>query len=84
MGATAKAVSTRPRRRPLTWRRARRGSVPYLLIFPVLAVMAAILAYPLYQLIRLAFQKYGLPELISHKGVYVGFANFTISRTYTT
>ncbi|HUZ16138.1 MAG TPA: sugar ABC transporter permease [Gaiellaceae bacterium] len=77
MGAAAEAVSTRPRRRPLTWRRARRGSVPYLLIFPVIAVMAAILAYPLYQLVRLAFQRYGLPELISHKGVYVGFANFT-------
>jgi len=77
MGAAAEAVSTWPRRRPLTWRRARRGSVPYLLIFPVIAVMAAILAYPLYQLVRLAFQRYGLPELISHKGVYVGFANFT-------
>jgi len=77
MGAAAEAVTTRPRRRPLTWRRARRGSVPYLLILPVIAVMAAILAYPLYQLIRLAFQRYGLNELIAHKGVYVGFANFT-------
>jgi len=43
----------------------------------VIAVLAAILAYPLYQLVRLAFQRYGLPELIAHKGVYVGFANFT-------
>ncbi len=57
MGAAAEAVSTRPRRRPLTWRQARRGSVPYLLIFPVLAVMAAILGYPLYQLIRLALRE---------------------------
>ncbi len=39
--------------------------------------MAAILGYPLYQLFRLAFQRYGLPELIAHKGVYVGWANFT-------
>jgi N,N'-diacetylchitobiose transport system permease protein len=77
MGAAAEAVSTRPRRRPLTWRRARRGSVPYLLIFPVIAVLGAILAYPLYQLFRLAFQRYGLFELIAHKGVYVGFANFS-------
>jgi N,N'-diacetylchitobiose transport system permease protein len=77
MGAAVEAVSTRPRRRPLTWRRARRGSVPYLLILPVIAVMAAILAYPLYQLFRLAFQRYGLSELISHKGVWVGFVNFT-------
>ena len=77
MGAAAEAVTTRPRRRPLTWRRTRRGAVPYVLIFPVLAVLAAILGYPLYQLFRLAFQQYGLPELIAHKGVYVGFANFT-------
>jgi N,N'-diacetylchitobiose transport system permease protein len=76
MGAAAEAVTTRPRRRPLTWRRARRGAVPYLLIFPVLAVLAAILGYPLYQLVRLSLEQYGLPELIAHKGVYVGFANF--------
>jgi N,N'-diacetylchitobiose transport system permease protein len=77
MGAAAEAVTTRPRRRPLTWRRARRGAVPYFLILPVIAVLAAILGYPLYQLIRLSFQRYQLPELIAHKGVYVGFANFS-------
>jgi N,N'-diacetylchitobiose transport system permease protein len=76
VGAAAEAVTTRPRRRPLTWRRARRGAVPYLLIFPVLAVLAAILGYPLYQLVRLSLEQYGLPELIAHKGVYVGLANF--------
>jgi N,N'-diacetylchitobiose transport system permease protein len=77
MGAAAEAVSPRPRRRPLTWRRTRRGSVPYLLIFPVIAVLAAILGYPLYQLFRLAFEQYQLPQLIAHKGTYVGFANFS-------
>ena len=76
MGAAAEAVTTRPRRRPLTWRRTRRGAVPYLLIFPVLAVLAAILGYPLYQLVRLSLEQYQLPELIAHKGVYVGLANF--------
>src|SRR5579871_1009631 len=77
MGAAAEAVSTRPRRRPLTWRRTRRGAVPYLLILPVIAVLAAILGYPLYQLVQLAFQRYQLPELIAHKGIYVGLANFS-------
>src|SRR5436305_7135032 len=77
MGAAAEAVTKRPRRRPLTWRRARRGAVPYFLIFPVVAVLAAILGYPLYQLVRLAFQRYGLFELIAHKGIYVGWANFS-------
>jgi N,N'-diacetylchitobiose transport system permease protein len=77
MGAAAEAVATRPRRRPLTWRRTRRGAVPYFLIFPVIAVLAAILGYPLYQLVRLSFERYTLPELIAHKGVYVGLANYT-------
>jgi N,N'-diacetylchitobiose transport system permease protein len=77
VGAAAEAVTTRPRRRPLTWRRTRRGAVPYFLIFPVLAVLAALLGYPLYQLVRLSFQQYQLPELIAHKGIYVGFANYT-------
>jgi N,N'-diacetylchitobiose transport system permease protein len=47
------------------------------LIFPVLAVLAAILGYPLYQLFRLSSERYGLTELIAHKGVYVGFENFS-------
>jgi N,N'-diacetylchitobiose transport system permease protein len=40
-------------------------------------VLAAILGYPLYQLFRLAFEQYQLPQLIAHKGTYVGFANFS-------
>ena len=43
----------------------------------MLAVLAALLGYPLYQLVRLSFQQYQLPELIAHKGIYVGFANYT-------
>ena len=43
----------------------------------MLAVLAAILGYPLYQLVRLSFERYTLPELIAHKGVYVGLANYT-------
>jgi len=77
LGAAAEAVSKRPRQRPFNWRRTRRGTVPYLLIFPVVATLAAILGYPLYQLFRLAFERYGLPELIAHHGVYVGLANFS-------
>jgi N,N'-diacetylchitobiose transport system permease protein len=54
----------------------RRGSVPYLLILPVVAVMAAVLGYPLYKLVTLSFQQYKLPELIQHRGVWIGFDNF--------
>ena len=35
-----------------------------------------ILGYPLYWLVRLSLQQYGLFELIRHKGVGVGLANY--------
>jgi N,N'-diacetylchitobiose transport system permease protein len=39
-------------------------------------VIAAVLGYPLYQLVALSFQKYGLFELIAHKGQWIGFDNY--------
>ena len=50
--------------------------MPYLLVLPVAAVIGAILGYPLYKLVTLAFQQYGLPELIQRKGVWIGLDNF--------
>jgi N,N'-diacetylchitobiose transport system permease protein len=50
--------------------------VPYLLVLPVAVVIGAILGYPLYKLVTLAFQQYGLPELIQRKGVWIGLDNF--------
>jgi N,N'-diacetylchitobiose transport system permease protein len=50
--------------------------VPYLLILPVLATVAAILGYPLYNLVTLSFQRYTLFELIQRKGVGIGWANY--------
>ncbi len=38
--------------------------------------MAAILAYPIYRLVRISLERYGLPELIQHRGVYIGLHNF--------
>jgi len=51
--------------------------VPYWLILPVLAVMAAVLGYPIYKLVTLSFQQYGLPELIQRKGEWIGFDNYS-------
>jgi N,N'-diacetylchitobiose transport system permease protein len=78
-GGTAIAAEDgyRPRRRPLTVARAARAVTPYLLILPVLIVIAAILGYPLYHLARLSFQKYGLFELIQRHGTNVGWANYS-------
>ena len=72
----AEAALQPRRRRPLTFARAFRGAVPYLLILPVVLTIGAILGYPLYQLVRLSFQRYGLEELIQHAGTGVGWANY--------
>ena len=64
------------RRPPLSRSRVLRGSVPYLLILPVLVVIAAILGYPLYKLVTLSLQQYGLPELIQRKGEWIGLDNY--------
>jgi N,N'-diacetylchitobiose transport system permease protein len=42
----------------------------------VLTAIGAVLGYPLYNLITLSFQRYGLPELIQRKGAWIGFDNF--------
>ena len=64
------------RRRRLTWRRVLSavGAVPPVL--PVLVVIGAILGYPLYKLVTLSFQQYGLFELIQRKGKWIGFDNY--------
>jgi N,N'-diacetylchitobiose transport system permease protein len=64
------------RRRRLTRARIARAVAPYGLIAPSLLVIGAILAYPLYFLVRLSFQHYGLFELIRHQGTWIGLHNF--------
>ena len=76
MGVAAETTRRWSRRRPHVWRRAAAGSVPYALVLPVVAVIAAILGYPIYSLVRLSLQRYGLFELIAHHGEYVGLHNF--------
>ena len=50
---------------------------PYLLIAPSLLALGLILGFPIYKLISLSFERYGLAEIIAGKGVFVGLANFT-------
>ena len=58
-------------------RRHRRFSfAPYGLIFPVAAAMVVILGYPIYKLVRISFEQYGLFELIQHKGHWIGLENY--------
>jgi N,N'-diacetylchitobiose transport system permease protein len=50
--------------------------VPYLLVSPVVFVLFAVLAYPIYYLVRISLEKFGLFELIQHHGIYIGLDNF--------
>ena len=75
MTVVAETPTLRSRRRPRS-ARILRASVPYLLILPVVVVITAILGYPLYKLVTLSFQQYGLAELIQRRGVWIGFDNY--------
>jgi N,N'-diacetylchitobiose transport system permease protein len=77
MSVAAEATAHRPRRRQSRIRQWGRASVPYLLILPAIAVITAILGYPLYKLVVLSFQQYGLAELIQRQGVWIGFDNYS-------
>jgi N,N'-diacetylchitobiose transport system permease protein len=64
------------RRRRLSRHRLGHALAPYALVAPAVAVIGVILAYPLYLLGKMSFEKYGLFELIRHQGRWVGTANY--------
>ncbi len=64
------------RRRRFSRRRVGQAAAPYLLLAPAAAVIGLVLAYPLYLLVKMSFQKYGLFELIRHQGKWIGTANY--------
>ena len=76
MTAAETSILESPRRRRVTLARLARASVPYWLILPVLLAVGAILGYPLYSLVRLSFQHYGLFELIQRQGQPIGLDNY--------
>jgi N,N'-diacetylchitobiose transport system permease protein len=56
--------------------RAGRALAPYGLLLPAAVVIGGVLGYPLYLLVSLSFQHYGLFQLIRHKGEWVGLGNY--------
>jgi N,N'-diacetylchitobiose transport system permease protein len=64
------------RRRRAVRRRLGQAAAPYALLAPATAVIGVILAYPLYLLVKMSFQQYGIPSLISHKGTWIGTRNY--------
>jgi len=73
--AAGTLLGTSRRRRRLGVRAAH-AAVPYALILPVVVVIGVILGYPLYWLVKLSTERYGLFELIRHAGSSVGLANY--------
>jgi len=74
------ALAVEPVARPARRRSRARvagGAVPYALIAPAVLVIAAVLGYPLYKIVALSFQEYGLAELIQHKGKWIGLDNYS-------
>jgi N,N'-diacetylchitobiose transport system permease protein len=83
LSSTSRRRPAARRGQPLRSRFAKRGG-PYLLVLPSLVVIAAVLAYPVYELFLLAFQHFGLPQILhesSHKlgkpATWAGWSNFT-------
>jgi len=76
MAAAAETTLHRSRRRRRFWGQTVRRSVPYGLILPVVVVIGVILGYPLYWLVKLSTERYGLFELIQHRGVSIGLDNY--------
>ncbi|MFZ9143270.1 MAG: carbohydrate ABC transporter permease, partial [Candidatus Nanopelagicaceae bacterium] len=56
--------------------RPKKNLWPYLLITPALAVILLILGFPVFRLITLSFQQFGLAEIVSGIPTWVGFENF--------
>jgi N,N'-diacetylchitobiose transport system permease protein len=76
VAATVAEPALARRRRPLVSRLGSRAT-PYALLLPATAVIGAVLAYPLYFMVRLSFQHYGLFQLIRHKGEWIGTQNYS-------
>src|SRR5262245_17166372 len=80
--ATEPYVDPAPRRPPRSpsardrWRRRRSRTLPYLLVLPAVAVLVGMLGYPLYRLVVLSLQRFGLRQQFGQAPEWVGLENF--------
>jgi len=73
--ATAPAAGPSPGGRTRRLRR-RRTVLPYGLLAPAVLVIAVMLGYPLYRLVILSLQDFGLPQVFGQPAEWVGLENF--------
>jgi|SRR5215210_371146 len=74
--AGRESASSSRRRGGDTAARLREGLPAYALLAPTILVLVGVLAYPLYWLVRISFEHFGLRELIAHKGTWTGLDNY--------
>jgi N,N'-diacetylchitobiose transport system permease protein len=72
-----KLESAEPVITPSTSTSWRYGRLPYGLIAPSVLLLLLVLAWPMYRLVTLSFQDYGLEALIKGSGEWIGFGNYT-------
>jgi N,N'-diacetylchitobiose transport system permease protein len=77
VSAAGSEVRLAPRQRRLSRQRAAAAAAPYALLVPAGLVIGTVLGYPLYLLVKLSFERYGLFELVRHHGVWTGLDNYT-------
>ena len=77
MSAAGSEVRLAPRQRRWSRQQAAAAAAPYALLVPAGLVIGAVLGYPLYLLVKLSFERYGLFELVRHHGVWTGLDNYT-------
>jgi N,N'-diacetylchitobiose transport system permease protein len=70
------AAIAAPDLEPASRRRSRPNLLPYALISPSVAVILGVLAFPLGMLAWLSLQHYGLRQLISGQGEWIGLDNY--------
>lgn len=85
VGTDTPTVSSPRRSQPAPRQRVRRrrgdGAMPYLLLAPAVAVLIGVLGYPMYSLVRVSFQHFGLAELFHGGATDVGLAQY--NQTFT-
>ncbi len=57
-------------------RRRRPSALPYSLLLPAVIVLGVMLGYPLYRLVVLSLQDFGLPQVFGQPAEWVGLDNF--------
>jgi N,N'-diacetylchitobiose transport system permease protein len=72
------ATAALPDEAPLhrTPRRRATGALPYGLVLPSIVLLAGLLGYPLYVLVKTSFQTLDLRQLIRRQTVYTGLSNY--------